>query len=114
MPKLSVIGTNDPYWVLDALNLYWDDLAKPNYVLYVPNSGHSLDDQDRTIAGVTGFYRYIASGQPLPKLEWSYHQEGDNLYLQFSASQKTAQPAYGSRHRLNEILERPIGYPYQL
>ena len=39
MPKLSVIGTNDPYWVLDALNIYWDDLAKPNYVLYVPNSG---------------------------------------------------------------------------
>ncbi len=91
MPKLSVIGTNDPYWVLDALNLYWDDLAKPNYVLYVPNSGHGLDDQERTIAGVTGFYRYIASGQPLPKLEWSYHQEGDNLYLQFSASQKPAQ-----------------------
>ncbi|HCK14819.1 TPA: phenylacetic acid degradation protein, partial [Candidatus Poribacteria bacterium] len=34
MPKLSVIGTNDNYWVLDALNLYWDGLPVPKYVLY--------------------------------------------------------------------------------
>ena len=91
MPKLSVIGTNDQYWVLDALNLYWSDLVQPNFVLYVPNSGHDLDDRELVFAGITGFYRYIASGQPLPKLEWSHRQDGDRLHLQFSADQKPAQ-----------------------
>ena len=29
MPKLSVIGTNDRYWVLDALNIYWNNFLGP-------------------------------------------------------------------------------------
>ena len=57
----------------------------------MPNSGHDLDDRERAFAGITGFYRYIASGQPLPKLEWSHRQDGDRLHLRFSADQKPAQ-----------------------
>ena len=29
MPKLSVIDTNDPYWFLDALNIYWNNFLGP-------------------------------------------------------------------------------------
>jgi len=67
MPKLSVIGTNDNYWVLDAMNLYWDGLPDPKYVLYVPNSGHNLEDRERAISGLTGFYRFVASDRDLPR-----------------------------------------------
>ena len=38
-PKLILLGTNDRYWPLDALKLYWDELPEPKRVLYVPNQG---------------------------------------------------------------------------
>ncbi|MEC8893837.1 MAG: PhoPQ-activated protein PqaA family protein [Candidatus Poribacteria bacterium] len=88
MPKLSVIGTNDNYWVLDALNLYWDGLPVPKYVLYVPNSGHSLEDRERTISGLTGFYRFVVSDGDLPSIKWKHSQENDRLQLHYESDQK--------------------------
>ena len=43
IPKLIILGTNDPYWTLNALDLYWHGLTGIKHVLYVPNAGHSLD-----------------------------------------------------------------------
>ena len=40
-PKFMLLGTNDRYWTLDSLNLYWDDLQGEKYVCYTPNSGHA-------------------------------------------------------------------------
>src|SRR5690606_3578377 len=39
-PKVVVVGTNDPYFPLDAMNLYWDALPEPKYALYLPNERH--------------------------------------------------------------------------
>jgi PhoPQ-activated pathogenicity-related protein len=41
MPKL-LLGTNDPYWVVDSLRQSWDGLPEPKLVFQTPNAGHDL------------------------------------------------------------------------
>ena len=78
-PKLILLGTNDRYWPLDALKVYWDDLPEPKRVLYVPNQGHSVRDLDRLIGGLTALHRYSAHGEGLPDVSWSYEVRPDRL-----------------------------------
>ena len=44
MPKLILNGANDPYWTVDALNLYWNDLPGEKYICITPNAGHDLQE----------------------------------------------------------------------
>lgn len=69
-PKLIVLGTNDEYFPLDSLNLYWEDLPAPKHVLYLPNQGHDANDFARLIPAIAAAHRHGASGTPLPELEW--------------------------------------------
>lgn len=86
MPKLIVLGNNDPYWSTDALNLYWDALPGEKYISYSPNTGHDLTERsaagkkinaDRAINNVSAFIRYQLSGKPLPKLSWKHTTPSD-------------------------------------
>lgn len=72
LPKLIILGTNDRYWAQDALNLYWDGLKGPKWVLYVPNSGHGLEDKTRVLATLSAFARAQAARRPWPKPTWEY------------------------------------------
>ena len=66
IPKLIILGTNDPYWTLNALDLYWHGLTGIKHVLYVPNAGHSLDTPSNyAYSAVAGWFRYTVSGLSL-------------------------------------------------
>jgi len=81
MPKLIVLGTNDRYWTLDALNLYWDALPGEKRVLYVPNAGHGLAGDEPWTDTLACFFRSVASGQPLPAPTFSFEQRDGALRL---------------------------------
>lgn len=81
LPKLILLGTNDPYWTIDALNLYWDDLLGDKYILYVPNNGHSLRDLSRVVGSIAALHRHTAEGTPLPNLSWEYSEQEDETVL---------------------------------
>ena len=84
LPKMIINGANDPYWPLEALNSYWDELPGEKHVLYVPNAGHGLTedrgggakDRDRAVNTLAAFCRSQVTGKPLPALAWK-HTEGD-------------------------------------
>jgi PhoPQ-activated pathogenicity-related protein len=86
LPKLIVLGTNDPYWTQDALNLYWDALKGPKWVAYIPNSGHGLEDRGRVLNTVSAFIRAVAAGKPFPAMTWSYQATGSGARLTLRGS----------------------------
>jgi PhoPQ-activated pathogenicity-related protein len=95
MPKLIVNGANDPYWTVDALNLYWDDLKGDKYVLIVPNAGHNLrerlDGKEqpiplRAVDTLAAFAKAQINGKPMPKLSWKHDDDGGGPQLTVTAS----------------------------
>ncbi|MGB9895983.1 MAG: PhoPQ-activated protein PqaA family protein, partial [Thermoproteota archaeon] len=84
IPKLIVNGTNDPYWTVDSLNLYFDDLLGEKYVLYVPNAGHGLEDRRRVINAIMAFASSVASNQSLPSTKLMLEDSTVALVTNFS------------------------------
>jgi PhoPQ-activated pathogenicity-related protein len=70
MPKLLLLGTNDPYWVVDSLRHYWNDLPEPKLVFQTPNAGHNLGGAKEAIQTLAAWFQMIADGQELPRVEW--------------------------------------------
>jgi len=88
MPKLILIGTNDPYWPVDAVNFYFDELKGQKHILYVPNAGHDLGDGRMAIAGIAAFFMSVASGTPLPEFSWDVKRDGNSAVLTVKAGTK--------------------------
>jgi PhoPQ-activated pathogenicity-related protein len=75
-PKIVALGTNDPYWPLEACGLYYDQLAGPRWISYAPNAGHGLPAGQ--VAGlVAAMGRHTAGLEPLPEVEWAFEPDGD-------------------------------------
>ena len=71
MPKLLINGANDRYWTLNAIDLYWNGLKGPKYLVELPNAGHGLDEnRDWALNGLGAFFRYQVTGRPMPAVSW--------------------------------------------
>ncbi len=90
LPKLMLLGNNDPYWTVDALNLYWDALKGDKWVTYVPNAGHNLRQQgldgfNRALNSLAAFTRHQIMDNPMPELKWKHDEAEGKLRLTVSA-----------------------------
>ncbi|HJN12146.1 MAG TPA: PhoPQ-activated protein PqaA family protein [Pirellulaceae bacterium] len=107
LPKLLINGTNDRYWVVDAMNLYWDDLVGPKYVLQVPNAGHSLGDgRVSALTTVAVFFQHTAADKAMPALSWDFGKAPDGLSLKIEPSRKpTAARLWVARSETTDFRE---------
>jgi PhoPQ-activated pathogenicity-related protein len=72
-PKFLINGTNDAYWTLDAIDLFWGGLQGPKYLVELPNAGHGLDqNRDWAINGLGAFFRHVVTGRSMPVLKWNF------------------------------------------
>jgi len=81
MPKLVILGSNDPYWPTDAVNFYWAGLPSPKLLLIAPNSGHGLNDAARVLGSIGAYIRLIAQHKPLPVLQGKWDEAPEGLTL---------------------------------
>jgi PhoPQ-activated pathogenicity-related protein len=87
-PKIIMLGTNDPYWPVDALNVYWDGLEGEKHILYEPNGVHGLRNYPRMIGDLTALLESVTTGKPLPKLTWTYEDRGASVRLSITSEIK--------------------------
>lgn len=93
VPTMIINGANDPYWATDALNLYWDDIKSPKWVLYVPNAGHGLvqehgpgkKDRNRAVGTLSAFVHHQAHKKQMPRLAWKHGAADGKLLLEVEA-----------------------------
>lgn len=74
MPKLLLLGTNDPFWTVDAANLYYDDLPGSKYLCYVSNAGHGLNFG--ILPTLLNFFKASVSHTALATLNWHRNDDG--------------------------------------
>lgn len=94
MPKLILLGTNDPYWTVDSLRHYYDELPEPKLVFQTPNAGHNLNGGKEAIPVLAQWMKLVADGDTLPTFKWKFTEggrtTGENCMLgyHFSLPQK--------------------------
>ena len=76
MPKLLLLGTNDPYWTVDALRHYWNDLPSPKMVYQSPNAGHGAGGTPAAVRTLAAFLQMLADGQTPPQMTWQMKGNG--------------------------------------
>jgi len=97
-PKLILLATNDHYWPLDSLGLYWSGLPEPKRVLYFPNQGHSVTDFDTLIGTISAVHRYSARHEPLPSVSWKFTERSRELVLDAQSDRKALRVRQWSAH----------------
>jgi len=69
VPVYIIQGTNDPFWTVDSLRLYWDAIPGQKWVDYAPGCGHCIGSRDHAPRGLPGFVRFVAGTGPQPTAE---------------------------------------------
>jgi PhoPQ-activated pathogenicity-related protein len=77
MPKLILLGSNDPYWTVDSLRHYWNDLPAPKLIFQTPNAGHDLAGGQEAVQSLAAFFQMVAEGEALPAFKWIFSQQPD-------------------------------------
>jgi len=87
-PKLIFLGSNDPYWPVDASNLYWDDIKGQKYLTIVPNGGHDLGgDFGRILGGLVAIHQQAAGGKKMPQMNWTFEVAGESHQLSITTDE---------------------------
>ncbi|MCL2744974.1 MAG: PhoPQ-activated pathogenicity-related family protein, partial [Planctomycetaceae bacterium] len=105
VPKLLVHGTNDPYWTVDAVKNYWDDIPGVKYILTLPNAGHDLNgEMVKAVMTLSVFARYAAEKEEFPEFTWKL-KENENDYTERNLFPKDLSKMLEKNRELVKIID---------
>jgi len=78
VPKLLILGSNDPYWVVNSSEIYFSDLSDPKYVRVFPNEGHDIRNAVEVANAIRTFFWLCIRGS-FPKVDW--HFDGQDFIV---------------------------------
>jgi PhoPQ-activated pathogenicity-related protein len=78
MPKFLINSSGDQFFLCDSAQFYYQDLPAPKYLLYNPNTEHSLQGSQADKA-LLAWYVAILNGRPLPEFSWDITGPGHTV-----------------------------------
>jgi PhoPQ-activated pathogenicity-related protein len=86
MPKMIFMGTNDEYWVVDAIKNYYDSIPGRNMIHYVPNAGHNLAGGKQAFEGLSAFFGLTLANKSYPECSWKINTKNKKARLVVKAT----------------------------
>lgn len=85
VPKLLINSTGDQFFPPDSAQFYFGNLQPgPNYLSYIPNTDHGLDDE-ATVTALTAFFAGVTRFAQLPQVSWT-QVDANTLRIQANAA----------------------------
>jgi PhoPQ-activated pathogenicity-related protein len=83
IPKLVIVGTNDPYWPINASQFYVNDLPGYTSMVYAPNAGHGTELY-RVTQSLQGMLSHLNKDLSLPSILLSTREVENGLEINAS------------------------------
>jgi PhoPQ-activated pathogenicity-related protein len=81
IPKMLFIGTNDPYWTVDAIKHYYGEIPGKNMIHYVPNAGHDLGGGEQAFQALSAFFATTIMNKTYPVSTWTIDDTSNGAEL---------------------------------
>ncbi|GAB6167042.1 PhoPQ-activated pathogenicity-related family protein [Thermostilla marina] len=103
MPKLVLLGTNDPYWTVDAAWEYFPSVPGPKVLFYLPNAGHGLGGG--IVPTFTAFVDAVFSGKTLPEVTTRLEDDNRRLIVEWTGERPTGAVLWSAESDTRDFRE---------
>ncbi len=94
MPKMIFMGTNDPYWPVDAVKNYIDSIPGDNHICYIPNAGHGMGDKVQALNTLSAFMGTMVTRSKYPLCDYNIAYTNGKVTLTVNTSPDVLVEAY--------------------
>ena len=86
MPKMLFMGANDPYWTIDAVKHYINEIPGQNLLCYIANVGHNLGDGQKAFVSLNAFFDLTLHRKPYPSCNLTLSEKNRRITLEIKTS----------------------------
>ena len=86
MPKIIFMGANDPYWTIDAVKHYINEIPGQNLLCYVANVGHNLGDGKKAFGSLNAFFNMTLNHKTYPDCKVIPTEKKGKIMLEINVS----------------------------